>query len=218
MTVLIVQLEQLVVLDDLYPRGSVDSERVAVFAEVLRENPSALPPIRAAHVGGIGGYVISDGVHRLHAHRKIGTERTAVEVWGAADTGAVYLDALRTATESAAPLTRAEKREAVARLLAEGHGQREIGRLLGIPQSTVNDWVTGSGHPARNARSNGRSLTKVERVASQLARAVAAVIRAAEEEEEEDHLIAAVIEALGPDGVELLVVLSDAVSEEVAPA
>jgi hypothetical protein len=49
----------------------------------LQENPSALPPIRAAHVDGVAGYVISDGVHRLHAYRKIGTKDIPVEVWPA---------------------------------------------------------------------------------------------------------------------------------------
>ena len=208
MTISSVPLDQLVVLDDPYPRGSVDGERVAMFAELLKENPSALPPIRAAHLNGIGGYVISDGVHRLHAHRKIGTESTAVEVWGAADAGAIYLDALRTATESAAPLTRAEKQEAVARLVAKGHGQREIGRLLGIPQGTVNDWVTGSGHRSRTGRSNRQPLTRLERVASRLARAVNALDRVAEEDEE--TVVLALNDALGADGVELLSLVSGA--------
>ena len=123
MTILTVPVDQLVILDDLYPRDKVDAERVAVFSELLQENPAALPPIRAARVPSVAGYVVSDGVHRLHAHRKIGTLSTVVEVRGAADAGAVYLDALRTSTASAAPLSRAEKQEAVARLVGEGHGR-----------------------------------------------------------------------------------------------
>jgi hypothetical protein len=110
MTVLMVPEDDLVVLGDLYPRHAVDAERVVLFAELLQENPSALRPIRAAHVDGVAGYVISDGVHRLHAYRKIGTKDIPVEVWPANSTGTVYIDALRTATESAAPLTRTESR------------------------------------------------------------------------------------------------------------
>jgi ParB-like chromosome segregation protein Spo0J len=146
------------------PRGAVDAERVALFAELLQENPSALPPIRAAHVDGVAGYVISDGVHRLHAYRKIGTKDVPVEIWPAGSTGAVYLDALRTATESAAPLTRAEKQQAVARLHAEGHGQREIGRLLGIPTSTVHDWLSGSGRTESTPRRSGPPSSRAERL------------------------------------------------------
>jgi hypothetical protein len=49
MTVLTVPEDELVVLGDLYPRHAIDAERVTLFAELLQENPTALPPIRAAH-------------------------------------------------------------------------------------------------------------------------------------------------------------------------
>ncbi len=77
--------------------------------------------------------------------------------------------------------------------------------------------VSGSGHHSRTDPSNRQPLSRVERVASQLARAVNAVDRVAEEEEDED-LVAAVLNALGPDSVELLLLLSDAVREELAEA
>ena len=219
MTILSVPLDQLVVLDDLYPREKVDAERVGVFAELLSENPSSLAPVRVARLDGVAGYVVSDGVHRLCAHQHIGSETITVDMWGVADRPAIYLDALRTTTESAKPLTRVEKKEAVARLHAHGHSQREIGRLLGIPQSTVNDWVTGSGHPTSTDCPNRRAATKLERVASQLARALSALDRMVEEDEsDEDTVILALINCLGHNGVELLALVSEALGAELGRA
>jgi transposase-like protein len=156
--------------------------------------------------------VISDGMHRLHAHRGIGSKNIPVDVWPASNTGAVYLDALRTATQSAAPLTRAEKQAAVRRLVADGHGQRAIGRLLGIPTSTISDWVSGSGHQRRTGRASRQSLS---RAADQLAKALDAIERAADDHDLNlDVVLAALIEALEPNKLELLEVLVDAVREE----
>lgn len=63
---------------------------------------------------------ISDGVHRLHAHRKMGTETTTVEVW------AQPMLAPSTSTPCGPP-----------------RNQRAIGRLLGIRTGTVNGGLAG---------------------------------------------------------------------------
>jgi predicted transcriptional regulator len=99
-------------------------------------------------------------------------------------------------------------------LHAEGHGQREIARLLGIPTSTVHDWLSGSGHPQSSHRRTGPSSSKAEKVAGQLARAVVALDRI--DEEDEEAIVLALIEALGPDGIELLAAVSEVLQEELS--
>jgi ParB-like chromosome segregation protein Spo0J len=126
-----------------WPRHFLDEERVEDFAALYKEQgPEALPPLELVPVAP-GRYLIGDGVHRCEGARRAGlTNVLARLVAPAADCDPVeftYRYALGRSAISSLPLTRAEKRAAVRRLL-EANPQasdREIGRLVGVDHKTV---------------------------------------------------------------------------------
>jgi ParB-like chromosome segregation protein Spo0J len=128
---------------DAWPRQFLDEERVEDFAALYREQGvEALPPLELVPVGP-GRYLIGDGVHRSEAARRAGlTDVLACLVAPGADCDPVeftYRYALGRSAISALPLTRAEKRAAVRRLVDANPqaSDREIGRLVGVDHKTV---------------------------------------------------------------------------------
>ena len=146
-----------------WPRETFDEERVELFAEMIRDasaqatgtgsgwvNP--LPPLVVV-ADGRGGYVLADGWHRYEAHRRLGAGfdlvSVAVHPSAGVDLGAhAYELSLVYATVSAKPLTTAEKRAAIKRLLAERPelSDRAIARLVGVSHRTVGAHRAGLGN------------------------------------------------------------------------
>lgn len=103
-----------------YPREELDEARILEFRDLLRdpESAGALPPVELVpHPDQPGHYLAPDGWHRIHAHLDEARQTiSAVILPGDTD---VFLHSVQRAAVTAKPLTRAEKRTAVTRLLAE---------------------------------------------------------------------------------------------------
>jgi hypothetical protein len=142
---------QLQTLEDAYPRESVSAERVALFKSLYKEGDDP-PPIDVVALGD-GTHLISDGVHRFYAARDAGRTVIATILIAPADGESpfdcAYRHAVETASKTALPLTYAERRQAVGRLLETRPdlSHRAIGRIIGISHDTVGRWARG--HMAR---------------------------------------------------------------------
>jgi hypothetical protein len=126
-----------------WPREYLDAERVEDFAALFTEGgPEFFRPIELVPCQP-GRFLIADGTHRVEAARKAGlASLPALLVSPPADLDPVefaYRYALSCSSTSALPLTRAEKRRAVRRLLDANPqaSDREIGRLVGVDHKTV---------------------------------------------------------------------------------
>lgn len=138
-----VALAQIRFVDDAWPRHYLDEERVEDFAALYREQgPNALPPLELVPCGP-SRYLLGDGVHRHQAGRREGLTSLPARLFPPpSDLDPLhyaYLHALGRSAISALPLTRAEKRDAVRRLLKANPqaSDREIGRLVGVDHKTV---------------------------------------------------------------------------------
>jgi hypothetical protein len=125
-----------------WPRQYLDNERLDEFVALYQEDLTLLPAVELVP-DGQGRYLIGDGVHRVEAARQARfTEilATFVAVPAGADPVTVaYLHGLRRSAISAKPLTRAEKRAAIRRLLEmrPDASDREIARTIGVDHKTV---------------------------------------------------------------------------------
>ncbi len=138
-----VALVQIRFLDAAWPRQYLSDERVEDFTALYKEeSPDTLPPLELVPCGP-GRYLIGDGVHRFVAARRARlTQVSARLVPPAAGLDPVeftYRYALERSAISSLPLNRAEKQQAIRRLL-EANPQasdREIGRIVGVDHKTV---------------------------------------------------------------------------------
>lgn len=141
---------------DSWPRLRLDEERVAEFMNLYaEEGPDALPPIEVVPAEECENW-IADGWHRATAQLRLGVDPIRAIVIepppGRSPGDVAYERALRTAARAAKPLSRAEKRAAIARLLEErSHASdREIARLVGVDHKTVGVYVGSWGVPQRS--------------------------------------------------------------------
>ncbi len=158
------RLDQIALDDRAWPRDALDEERIELFAEMIHDarEASGGDPLPALVVvaDGCGGYLLADGRHRYEALRRLGLQGARVQLFtadGRAPEHLAYELALRYATVSAKPLTTAEKRGAIDRLIDERPelSNRQIARLVGVSHSTVNEHrrrVDGSSTPAGASR------------------------------------------------------------------
>lgn len=141
----IIPLTHLKFIRDKWPRDAVDQGRVEMFSQQMQEG-GGFPPIEVVPLPD-GTYLIGDGVHRCLAVQRIGrTEITAVFVeprQGESPTDCAYRTALETASHSALPLSRSERRRAAIHLLEDrpDMSRRAIAELVGVAHSSVNRWA-----------------------------------------------------------------------------
>src|SRR5215213_5692680 len=105
---------------DAYPREDIDENRILEFRDLVADPEAAgrLPPIELVpSTEQPGMFRIADGVHRLHAFLDEGRGTIPAIVLPAATD--VFVHAVKRASISAKPLTRAEKRAAVQRILQD---------------------------------------------------------------------------------------------------
>jgi len=166
-----VPINQLLVRRDLWPRFSADEERIELFADQLRAGEE-LPPIEVVPHND-GKYLIADGVHRSYAAVRAGrndvTAILIVPLPNETPEACVYRRALETATRSALPLSRAERRQAVLKLRSETDlSDRAIAQLVGVSHNSVGRWTKeeSKGSDSANSPSN---VPSVEQVALRLA-------------------------------------------------
>ncbi|MGI8559468.1 MAG: hypothetical protein ACR2ND_14390 [Solirubrobacteraceae bacterium] len=151
-------LDQITLDERAWPRDALDEDRVKLFAELIRDARDAaghgqgwtdpLPPLVVV-ADGQGGYLLADGRHRYESRRRLGTGFDLVSVGvfqpdGRAPADRAYELALL-CTQGAKPLTTAEKRTAILRLIAERPelSDRAIARLVGVAHATVGKYRAG---------------------------------------------------------------------------
>lgn len=158
-----------------WPRDTLDEGRVAMFSALLLEGET-LPTIEVVPRPD-GTYLICDGVHRSFAAIRTGrTEIEAVIVvpqGGESPADCAYRRALETATRSALPLTRNERRRAALRLVASrpDMSRRAIARVVGVAHSTVDRWVgeaTDSASAEKGDPPSGADTATAEQMARRL--------------------------------------------------
>jgi hypothetical protein len=135
--------ESIICDKDWWPRLRLDEERIAEFMNLYAEEGlDALPPIEVV-AAGEGEHWVADGFHRATAQLRLGVDPIRAVVIdpspGRSPGDVAYERALQTATRAAKPLSRAEKRTAIARLIEERSqaSDREIARLVGVDHKTV---------------------------------------------------------------------------------
>lgn len=167
-----------------WPRAGLDHAQVELFRELLLEDPDALPPVIVIDDRN-GGFILADGHHRAQAHEDLGAghERIAAEVrqapQGRAPEDYAYELALEHSARTSVPLTQAEKRAAVRRLLAEqpGLSYRKIGSMVGVDHKTVAKVARDDGGESPQS---GSARSKTHASQAEGARGASATIRAGE--------------------------------------
>jgi ParB-like chromosome segregation protein Spo0J len=140
-----IAVEALLFDPDAWVRDAVDSGRVNLFTSQMQEG-AAFPPIEVVPQTD-GTFLIGDGVHRCLAVRRLGqVEIDAVIVIpepNESPAECAYRIALETASRSALPLTRSERRRAAVHLLEfqPQLSRRAIAQLVGVAHSSVNRWA-----------------------------------------------------------------------------
>lgn len=126
-----------------WPRRALDHDRVAEFISLYEEGGvSALPPVEVV-VDGEGSALLYDGHHRIEALLQLGVEEVLafyIELADGQDAIQVAFErAVATSSTSAKPLTRAERRTAVVRMLEANadRSDREIARIAAVSPTTV---------------------------------------------------------------------------------
>jgi predicted transcriptional regulator len=74
------KIEDIILDNSIYPRGSIDHKRVAMFEENMRDGFTFDPIQIQEHLDLSGKYRILDGAHRFQAYKGIGTKEIPVEV------------------------------------------------------------------------------------------------------------------------------------------
>ena len=166
-----IPINQLVVRRDLWPRSSTNEERIELFADQLRAGEE-LPPIELVPHND-GKYLVADGVHRSHAAVRVGrNEVTAILIRplpNETPEGCVYRRALETATRSALPLSKAERRQAVLKLRSETDlSDRAIAQLVGVSHNSVGRWTKEQSEDSTSSESSS-AIPTVEKVATRMA-------------------------------------------------
>ncbi len=166
-----IPINQLVARRDLWPRFEAQEERIEMFADQLRAGDDVAPIEVVPH--NDGKYLIADGVHRTHAAVRAGRNDVSALIVtplpGETPEACVYRRALETATRSALPLNKAERRRAVFKLRSETDlSDRAIAQLVGVSHNSVGRWTKEDS--ATSASAEPRSaIPTVEKVATRMA-------------------------------------------------
>jgi ParB-like chromosome segregation protein Spo0J len=126
-----------------WPRRELDQGRVAEFMDLYAEEGlEALPPLELV-VDQEGSVLLCDGHHRYEALLRLGVEEAMaclVEVPQGRDAVQFCFErAVAASARSAKPLSRAERRAAIVRLLRAdpSRSDREVARITGASPTTV---------------------------------------------------------------------------------
>ena len=118
-----VALEEVVRDASVSPREAVDAGRVQEFMELyVHGGVNALPPIVVSYLPDVDGEeqcVLVDGWHRVEAAHRLNRKELPAKEFDAADDADVFREATRLSATGSKPLTVAEKRKAVSKLLVD---------------------------------------------------------------------------------------------------
>ena len=141
MSTFVVVLDDLILDESVWPREGLNEERVQEFTELYAsDGMEALPPLVVTDpFGNEQSRSLTDGWHRVEAARRAGLiNLLALEQIAETDEDA-FLQAVRFSAVSSLPMTRAEKRAAVDRLLREHSNlsDRAIAKDAGVSHPYV---------------------------------------------------------------------------------
>lgn len=145
----------------LWPRDRLNEERVSEFAAIYRdEGTDVLPPVLLSGPDSEGLYKLLDGWHRVAAAEEAGLENIPAELWEGSDPTLAFCEAVKRSSISSLPLSWAEKRAAVDRILElrPSLSDREIARTAGVSHPLV---------AKRRALANGEGTEDDETAGSQ---------------------------------------------------
>ena len=115
---------------DLQPRISIDQSVVEEYAEVLRGDARALPPIDVFLVGTEETPYVVDGYHRWHAHRLVESEWLRCNVVGRGTLDEGRWVSTRSNRTHGLRRSNEDKRAAVLSALATEIGQEQSNRVI----------------------------------------------------------------------------------------
>ncbi|MFP4225036.1 MAG: ParB N-terminal domain-containing protein [Phycisphaeraceae bacterium] len=129
------------------PRAEIDESYIGELVEAITEHDARFPPVDVYADGKT--YWLADGFHRLHAHRKVGTEKISAKIFRGSRRDAILHSVGANATHGLRR-SNVDKREAVRTLLEDEEwgkwSDREIARRCGVDHKTVGrlrDELTG---------------------------------------------------------------------------
>jgi ParB-like chromosome segregation protein Spo0J len=161
---------------DAWPRTTLNQERVQLFAALLGSGEE-LPPIEVVSRGD-GTFLIADGVHRSFAANAVNRGQVDAVILslepGESAEACAFRRALETATRSALPLTRAERRAAALRLIEERPdlSHRAIAQLVAVSHDTVDRWAKGVAESASEDASSAPPIVTADQAARRLVNAL----------------------------------------------
>jgi hypothetical protein len=127
---------------EAWPRQTLDRDRVALFMDLFADGGlHALPPLEVVPIDD-GEFLLTDGWHRLEALCELDIDNAPALIAhpGPLDPWAfAYQRGLETCATASRPLSRAERRAATERLLAERPDLTDvaIAQLTGVSNNTV---------------------------------------------------------------------------------
>jgi hypothetical protein len=149
-----------------WARNGPTQDRVELFAGLSQDDSAEIEPIWVVP-NGDGTYTVADGNHRARGAVAAGcTEIDAVVLSHDADElvgDFLFRIGLETTNRAALPLTKAEQRRAVLRLLERRPemSHRAIARLVGVSHDTVDRWAGGVADSASDQPGEAPSASRL---------------------------------------------------------
>ena len=136
-----IPITQIILDEEIYPRGAVYPKRVSMFAENIRDGFEIDPIEVQVHPEDGDKYRILDGAHRWHAYKEIGATKLPVHI--------ITLDGLDpllyAAKKAIGPLQLSEEEARnTARRAYEKNARlssAEIGKAIGRSRRTVDNYI-----------------------------------------------------------------------------
>lgn len=170
---------KLVIHQSAWPRLEKNEERIELFHGLLMSGEE-LPPIEVVPIGE-GRYLIADGIHRTDAALRAGQATIEAIVVtpapGETEIQCAFRRALETATRTALPLTKQERRAAVLTLASSRPelSHRAVARLVGVSHDTVERWLREAAEESESPADDEtfRPSPTADQVARQLVASIA---------------------------------------------
>jgi len=134
----ILEIGQVKIDKELYPRIFVDFTTVARYLNAMRSGEN-FPPIRVAELDG--QYLLVDGAHRLNAHKAMKETHVQVEVLTGLDRKQIYLEAIKANVSHGRPLSTQEVTKICITLKNWEMSEQQIQSIVRIPADHLGDFV-----------------------------------------------------------------------------
>lgn len=159
-TPVLLRLDQIKQLHHLWPRSGVNTNRIAEFAALMKEEGiEALPPIIVCGPEPDGNYALEDGFNRVDAASALGLPCLWATVLPPKSPAELRWAMIGHSATATIPLTNEEKRRQVPLLLQDGHSVSDTARQLGVNRRTIQRWQKdeAEGDDAESSGAEGRA-------------------------------------------------------------